>query len=295
MTPSLAKFLPFHPPVILLWKNTLRQAAQAMDHHQIGSVLVADPERRISGVLTDRDLMVCLALEDLTPDDPLERAIRGPVYGVFDDAPLEEIVDLMREHGIRRVPIFQHAKEGRGRCLGVITLDDLIRAHLIDADDEDEIVRKQSLGDAPENEERRLKKFFHAIDRHEESSRRFLDTIAARTNLSPANVRSFTLQVLGALLKRSGPEGGRKLLAQLPTSLQMELLAQSFTPDPVLTADQLIRQIGRRYDVAPDEAEDLLRRFFEAVGERVSHGSVHQLADRLPPDLRRLFPEDRHP
>jgi predicted transcriptional regulator len=76
-------------------------------------------------VVTDRDLYIALATRNRRAADlTVGEVAQSPVHTCTpeDDAAL--VLDMMRVHGVRRVPV-----EGfGGTVLGVISLDDLARA-----------------------------------------------------------------------------------------------------------------------------------------------------------------------
>lgn len=107
--------------------ETVVAAAALMRHHHVGDIVVV---RRAAhgnvpvGVLTDRDLVVevlCQAVDKihlLTVGDVISRE---PVC-VAEDRGFDDLVQLMQERGIRRVPVVSSA----GALVGIITFDDVI-------------------------------------------------------------------------------------------------------------------------------------------------------------------------
>ncbi len=81
-------------------------------------VVVADDEVR--GIVTDRDITVRAVADGRGPDTPLSDVLGGQVVTVAPDDRVENVVDLMREHAVRRIPVI----EG-GRLAGVISIGDL--------------------------------------------------------------------------------------------------------------------------------------------------------------------------
>jgi hypothetical protein len=49
----------------------------------------------------------------------------------------------MEEHGVRRIPIIHRMSENAERCIGVVTLDDLIMSKSVDLQHLTRIVRSQ--------------------------------------------------------------------------------------------------------------------------------------------------------
>jgi CBS domain-containing protein len=107
---------------------TLAEAAQLMRSHHVGALLVtteASGHALVSGIVTDRDL----ALEGLTraPGEPSLRVgdiARPHLVAVRGDAHLAQAVQLMQEHGVRRLLVV----EAEGRVSGVLSIDDVVHA-----------------------------------------------------------------------------------------------------------------------------------------------------------------------
>lgn len=92
-----------------------------MADEDVGSVIVVD-DGRPTGVLTDRS--IALALED-SPDVAEQTAgdlAGGDPITATPDATLFDILEMMGQEGIRRVPIVDE----EGQLQGVVSLDDVI-------------------------------------------------------------------------------------------------------------------------------------------------------------------------
>ena len=77
------------------------------------------------GVITDRDI-VCRVVAD--GQDPASHTagefMSRPVFTVGADAPIDEVLSVMEEHRIRRVPVL----DGDGCCAGIIAQADIASA-----------------------------------------------------------------------------------------------------------------------------------------------------------------------
>jgi CBS domain-containing protein len=92
-------------PQTLPESTTVREAAETMRANDIGDVVVVDDDGKLSGILTDRDIVVRVVAEARDP-----RATRigdiasRELTAVSPDDPVERAVQLMRERAIRRLP-----------------------------------------------------------------------------------------------------------------------------------------------------------------------------------------------
>jgi CBS domain-containing protein len=102
-------------------RATLRDAAKAMRDDDIGALVVLDANGGLRGILTDRDLVV----RGLAGGYDIDRATVADVCSEHlmtlapDDA-LDTAVEMMRRHGIRRVPVVRS-----GKVVGIVSIGDL--------------------------------------------------------------------------------------------------------------------------------------------------------------------------
>lgn len=105
-------------------RSTLDVAAQMMWEGDCGCVLVVDDERRVVGILTDRDIcMAGFTQGKRYADIPVSTAMAIEVFTVNETDSIETAEMLMREKQIRRLPVV----DGLGRLRGVLSLNDLAR------------------------------------------------------------------------------------------------------------------------------------------------------------------------
>jgi CBS domain-containing protein len=114
--------------VVVAYRDTrLVEAARLMREHHVGSlVIVVDrlSERVPVGIITDRDIVVAVVAKELDP-----RALTvsdvinsGGVLVVREQDGLPDALRLMREKGVRRVPVVTKS----GALAGIVTIDDLL-------------------------------------------------------------------------------------------------------------------------------------------------------------------------
>jgi CBS domain-containing protein len=102
------------------------EAAKLMREKHIGFLVVtelAPADGKVAGVLTDRDLVVAVIAREANP-----RALtvgdvmtRNPLL-LSEDCPLDAALGLMREAGVRRVPVL----DAKGKLSGILALDDVL-------------------------------------------------------------------------------------------------------------------------------------------------------------------------
>ena len=101
------------------------EAAKLMRRHHAGHVVVvANAGSRFPiGMLTDRDIAISVVAPGLDPNAILiEDIMSEKLVSIREDAGVAEAIDLMRQHGIRQIPVV----DGAGALVGIVADDDLI-------------------------------------------------------------------------------------------------------------------------------------------------------------------------
>jgi CBS domain-containing protein len=109
-----------HDPRTVSKEDTIVLAAKQMDEGDVGAVLVEDGGK-LSGILTDRDIVVRAVAEGRDPASAKVDDIDSEAVATLNpDQSIDEAIRVMREHDIRRVPVVQN-----GRPVGIVSLGDL--------------------------------------------------------------------------------------------------------------------------------------------------------------------------
>ncbi|MDO8300462.1 CBS domain-containing protein [Lacisediminimonas sp.] len=106
---------------------TLQEAAALMRKHHVGDLIVIDkdPAQRIPlGILTDRDIVIetvatGLDVATFTAGDVMS----APVVTVPEDAGFVEALRVMRNRGVRRLPV----TNSEGTLVGLVSADDILQ------------------------------------------------------------------------------------------------------------------------------------------------------------------------
>lgn len=105
-------------------ETTLHEAATLMERMDIGNVLVVEDDE-LRGILTDRDVTVRAVAHGLDPaTTPVREVFTPSAVSVTPMSTVQEAIELMREHDIRRVPVVES-----GTPIGIVSLGDLAESH----------------------------------------------------------------------------------------------------------------------------------------------------------------------
>jgi CBS domain-containing protein len=97
----------------------VRAAAELMRDRDMGDVVVVEGEA-VRGIVTDRDIALRVVADGRGPDTHLSDVLSGDVVTASSDDSVERVVDLMRQHAVRRIPVVDD-----GRLAGVVSIGDL--------------------------------------------------------------------------------------------------------------------------------------------------------------------------
>lgn len=102
-------------------QDTMQRAARTMSDLNVGALPVCDGEKLV-GMVTDRDITVRGVAQGCSPDSTTLRELMSPeVRWCFDDAPLDEALEQMRDAQIRRLPVIDHERH----LVGMLSLGDV--------------------------------------------------------------------------------------------------------------------------------------------------------------------------
>jgi len=109
-------------PIAATRKASIAEVATLMRDEGVGSVVIEEDDRPV-GIVTDRDITVKITAEARDPHEVTAEDVmtENPVT-VDVDTGVTELVELMAEHGVRRMPVVDGDD-----LYGIITLDDLAR------------------------------------------------------------------------------------------------------------------------------------------------------------------------
>ncbi len=135
------------------------EVADRMDEFAVGCVVVCDDAGGPLGIVTDRDLLRRVVAPGQDPEKLQARDVMsGDLLTGRSSEPLEQILDRMRQRGVRRLPIL-----GDSRLVGLVTLDDVVAELGRELRDVREAVRGEVLGSRRVAGRRRFREQFEDL------------------------------------------------------------------------------------------------------------------------------------
>jgi CBS domain-containing protein len=127
--------------VVIEEERSVTEAAVVMREYHVGDVVIVRPEygrQTPVGILTDRDIALGIVANGTDPDSvSVGDAMSFELTTVAEDDDLMHVIEVMRENGIRRVPVI----DSNEALVGILTVDDVLDllsevlidlAHLVD-------------------------------------------------------------------------------------------------------------------------------------------------------------------
>jgi CBS domain-containing protein len=103
--------------------ETLRQAARRMASRSVGTMVILDSFGRPAGLVSDRDLLLQVLVEERNPDTTtVSEVMSTPVAAVSEKASVDDALREMAACHVRRMPVVDDA----GKLCGIVALDDIL-------------------------------------------------------------------------------------------------------------------------------------------------------------------------
>ena len=121
---KLAREIMTPAPQCCSGKTLLNEVANLMVEADCGEIPVTDGSNRLIGVVTDRDIVVRVVAKGKNPSTTTAaECMTEPVVVVKEDSTLADVMSVMEEHQIRRVPVV----DASGCCCGIISQADVAK------------------------------------------------------------------------------------------------------------------------------------------------------------------------
>jgi CBS domain-containing protein len=110
---------------------TLCDAVKVLDLHRIGAVVITDAEKRILGILSERDIVRTLAHNVRVAggcqlcDEPVETVMTREVATCKQSDTVYELMERMTTGKFRHVPVIDN-----GRLAGIVSIGDVVKYRL---------------------------------------------------------------------------------------------------------------------------------------------------------------------
>ena len=125
-------------------ERTVHEAVHALNRHRVGALVVTGPGGRVEGIVSERDVLHAAAGTWDDAGEPRERLRDRPVSELMTsevivatlDDDLDYAMGIMTQNRIRHLPVVFE-----GRLAGIVSIGDVVRAHLRQSAYENKMMR----------------------------------------------------------------------------------------------------------------------------------------------------------
>jgi CBS domain-containing protein len=101
--------------------SSVQEVVAAMNEYDIGSIIVVQDDKPV-GVISERDVLRRVVEPCLSPETVTAKQIMtSPVITICESASMNEVVKLMVEKRVRKIPVMKEE-----RLVGIITYTDIV-------------------------------------------------------------------------------------------------------------------------------------------------------------------------
>lgn len=121
---------------------TVAEVAAVLHQRHIGALVVVDDSKRIVGIIAERDIVGAIADHGAAClDRPVGEIMWSNVYRCTDDMTVDNLMQLMSSRRARHIPV-----ERDGRLIGIISIGDVVKAHIRAIENEAEHIKAYIAG-----------------------------------------------------------------------------------------------------------------------------------------------------
>ena len=112
------------PDAKAIWiTESLADAAKEMWENDCGVLPIIKDGRKVVGMITDRDICMAAAMRDRNPSAiSVEEVMNATVYAAEAEEDVEQALQTMREHKVRRLPVLNL----QGELQGIVSMNDIV-------------------------------------------------------------------------------------------------------------------------------------------------------------------------
>ena len=103
-------------------------AARLLSRYNVGALPVCGSDKRLRGIVTDRDIVLrCVAAEEDPAQTPVRDIMSRSPATLSPGDDVHKAAVLMSRHQVRRLPVVENSK-----LVGILSLGDLAKSHRYD-------------------------------------------------------------------------------------------------------------------------------------------------------------------
>lgn len=104
---------------------SVRQLLALLAEHNIGAVIVSGDGTTVDGIVSERDVVRKLNIDDAVLDAPVQQIMTAAVQTCEPGHDVDELMAQMTEHRIRHVPVIDD-----GELVAVVSIGDVVKSRI---------------------------------------------------------------------------------------------------------------------------------------------------------------------
>lgn len=118
--------------------ETLAQAIATLAEHRIGALVVTNGDRKVIGILSERDIVRVIAKQGAAAlDHGVRQAMTAKVKICNENHTINQVMELMTQGRFRHLPV-----EKDGRLDGIISIGDVVKKRIEEVEREAEEIKQ---------------------------------------------------------------------------------------------------------------------------------------------------------
>ena len=119
-------------------KTPLLEIARLLGTNGIGCIVIAEDDRKVSGIVSERDIVREIARAGASVlDEPVEACMTTSVVSCRESDTMDQLMGEMTAHRFRHMPVLD-----RGRLVGLVSIGDVVRMRIAEAEMEAAAMRE---------------------------------------------------------------------------------------------------------------------------------------------------------
>lgn len=116
----------------------LSEAVAVLAEHRIGALVVTNGDRRIAGILSERDIVRVMAREGASAlEQPVRHAMTSKVKVCHEHSTVNDVMEIMTRGRFRHLPV-----EKNGMLDGIVSIGDVVKRRIEDVEREAEEIKQ---------------------------------------------------------------------------------------------------------------------------------------------------------
>lgn len=117
--------------------SSLADAVAILAEKRVGALVITNPDGKIAGILSERDVVRSLARNGAAAlDEPVKASMTSKVRVCDESSTVNDVMAIMTEGRFRHLPV-----EKSGRLDGIISIGDVVKRRIEDVEREAEEIR----------------------------------------------------------------------------------------------------------------------------------------------------------